>query len=483
MIEKVAAIRQERRKVSELNPAVYNPRKRLMPGDEEYERLKNSIQTFGYCDPIIINADGTVIGGHQRLFVLRDLGFEEADVAVVDLSKADEKALNVALNKISGEWDEEKLAALFADLKADDYDLSLTGFSEDEYNNIIGALTESGGSDDIAKEEARESLAERFILPPTSILNARTGEWQDRRSAWVSIGINSEVGREENLTFSSAGIADPKFYDKKKEAEIELGRELSTKEFTEKYYKPEESNALSTSIFDPVLCEICYRWFSCDGAKVIDPFSGGSVRGIVAALTGREYTGIDLRPEQIAANVKQWTNICNHYTTATPPEWLTGDSMKVLPTIDKKYDIVFSCPPYADLEQYSDDPADLSNMEYDDFLKAYREIIRLACERLEDDRFAVFVVGEVRDKKGHYRNFVADTIEAFCDAGLKYYNEAILITPVSGARFRMGRMFTAGRKLCKMHQTVLVFVKGDWKKATEHCGDISADLPQEMDDI
>ena len=136
-LSKVAAIRQERRRIDELNPAEYNPRRRLQPGDEEYERLKRSIETFGYVDPIIINADGTVIGGHQRLFVLRDLGYQEADVAVVDLSKSDEKALNVALNKISGEWDEEKLAALFADLDAEGYDLTLTGFDGDELSELL----------------------------------------------------------------------------------------------------------------------------------------------------------------------------------------------------------------------------------------------------------------------------------------------------------------------------------------------------------
>ncbi len=141
-LQKVAAIRIDRKRLDDLNPAEYNPRKRLQPGDEEYEKLKRSIDTFTYVDPIIINADGTVIGGHQRLFVLRDLGYTEADVSVVDLSKADEKALNIALNKIGGEWDDEKLSALFADLNAEDYDLTLTGFAEEEYNGIISALTE-----------------------------------------------------------------------------------------------------------------------------------------------------------------------------------------------------------------------------------------------------------------------------------------------------------------------------------------------------
>lgn len=92
---KVASVKQERWKISDLRPAEYNPRKHLQPGDEDYERLKRSIQTFGYVDPIIVNHDGTVIGGHQRLTVLEDLGYTEADVAVVNLSKSDEKALTI----------------------------------------------------------------------------------------------------------------------------------------------------------------------------------------------------------------------------------------------------------------------------------------------------------------------------------------------------------------------------------------------------
>ena len=142
-MSKVAAIQQERRRIDELNPAEYNPRKRLKPGDAEYESLKRSIEVFGYVDPIIINADGTVIGGHQRLNVLTDLGYSEADVAVVDLNKSDEKALNIALNKIAGEWDQEKLAVIFSELDMEGYDLSLTGFGEDEYDSIISALAEA----------------------------------------------------------------------------------------------------------------------------------------------------------------------------------------------------------------------------------------------------------------------------------------------------------------------------------------------------
>lgn len=160
-LSKIAAIQQERRRVNELNPAEYNPRKRLKPGDEEYERLKTSIEHFGYVDPIIINADGTVIGGHQRLYVLRDLGYSEVDVAVVNISKNDEKALNVALNKISGEWDMEKLAQLFVDLDVEGYALEVTGFDEDELAELLSTVN----TEQIDMENADKDLPEPPAIP------------------------------------------------------------------------------------------------------------------------------------------------------------------------------------------------------------------------------------------------------------------------------------------------------------------------------
>lgn len=167
-MENVAAIRQERRLISELKPAEYNPRKRLRPGEKEYESLKHSIETFGYVDPIIVNKDGTVIGGHQRLFVLTDLGYLEADVAVVDLNKNDEKALNIALNKISGEWDEEKLAAIFSELKLDGYDTNRTGFDDIEIKHALSSL-----SDDLNKEA---ELSDEYTKKVPKVQYVVTGE-------------------------------------------------------------------------------------------------------------------------------------------------------------------------------------------------------------------------------------------------------------------------------------------------------------------
>ncbi len=237
-----------------------------------------------------------------------------------------------------------------------------------------------------------------------------------------------------------------------------------------------QQSGTGTSIFDPVLCELAYRWFSPPGGSVLDPFAGGSVRGIVASVLGRAYTGIDLRPEQVAANEIQAARICK----AIPPRWIVGDSRNVATLAPYSYDLLFSCPPYADLERYSDNPADLSTMDYPAFVAAYREIIAASLGLLAGNRFACFVVGEVRATTGggFYRNFVSDTIAAFHAAGAKLYNEAILVTSVGSLPIRAGKQFAATRKLGKTHQNVLVFVKGDPRKATEACGpvEITEDL-------
>lgn len=232
-----------------------------------------------------------------------------------------------------------------------------------------------------------------------------------------------------------------------------------------------EAGQSGTSIFDPVLCELAYRWFCPPSGLVLDPFAGGSVRGIVAAKLGRHYFGVELRPEQVRANRIQAETICGG--DAFLPRWAEGDSSD-LPLIADgvEADFVFSCPPYADLEVYSDDPRDISTLKYPAFLEVYRDIIAKACAVLKPDRFACFVVGEVRGPGGSYYGFVPDTVKAFQDAGLGYYNEGILVTAAGSLPIRAGKQFESTRKLGKTHQNVLVFVKGSFKKATAAIGKV-----------
>ena len=145
----------EKKNTADLLPADYNPRKDLKPGDKEYEKLKRSIEQFGYVEPVIWNkTTGRVVGGHQRLKVLIDMGMTEVDCVVVELSEEKEKALNVALNKISGEWDNDKLALLIADLQGTDFDVSLTGFEPAELEALFREDTKKGVHDDDFDVEA-----------------------------------------------------------------------------------------------------------------------------------------------------------------------------------------------------------------------------------------------------------------------------------------------------------------------------------------
>lgn len=240
---------------------------------------------------------------------------------------------------------------------------------------------------------------------------------------------------------------------------------------TNKEFEDTEASSLSdsgTSVFDPVLCELMYAWFTAPGDRVLDPFAGGSVRGIVAHCMDRSYTGVELRPEQVEANVEQGEAICE-----SCPEWIVGDSAMIDDLVsDDGYDFILTCPPYADLEVYSDDPADLSNMPIEDFIESYRVIMGKAVAKLADDRFAAVVIGDARGKDGFYYNLPGITVESMEAAGARYYNEAILVTPAGSLPIRAGKQFSASRKLGKTHQNVLVFCKGDPKAAAARLGDV-----------
>lgn len=277
-------------------------------------------------------------------------------------------------------------------------------------------------------------LQEKYIVPPLSVLDTKQGYWQKRKKEWKSIGLQSEVGRDDNLL--GGGM-----------------QQLAQKRGI---------NLSGTSIFDPVLCEVIYNWFGLPGGIVYDPFAGGSVRGVIAEMLGQRYIGIDLSQRQIDANQ------INADKFGVCPAWHCDDSRNADAYIpDDSVDLVFSCPPYHNLEKYSDHPLDLSNMNYTDFIEAYKEIIYISCNKLKENRFAVFVVGDIRNSKGAYRDFISDTKRIFQDNGLCLYNEMILLEQYGTAPMRAGFNFKSRRKTTKVHQNVLVFYKGDIKRISD----------------
>jgi hypothetical protein len=412
-----------------------NPRNPNQHPKKQIELLAKIMKHQGWRSPIVVsNRSGFIVKGHGRLQAARLNGWTQAPVDRQDYAnEADEYADMVADNKIA-ELSDTDLSMVLSDVVnlGPDFDLDLLGIPDfklpEEFENDPSGI----------------NLASKFGAPPFSVLDTRQDYWTKRRRSWLALGLDSAKGRADNLMDSR---------------EVKEGSQTGFSHI-----------APTTSVFDPVLCELIYKWFSPDGSTVLDPFAGGSVRGVVASKLGRQYVGVDLRTEQVDENRSQALGICGD----PHPVWHTGDS-RLIDSIcgDLKADLVFSCPPYADLEVYSDDSRDLSNMTYQDFRTAYREIIARTCSMLRDNRFACFVVGEVRDKKsGAYINFVSDTISAFLDAGLTFYNEAILVNQFGTAAMRANKTFTASRKLVKTHQNVLIFCKGSPKAATENCGEV-----------
>ena len=282
--------------------------------------------------------------------------------------------------------------------------------------------------------------------------------------------------------YQSKAAIEPDYMRKKTAVEQRLGRKITAEEFEEQYlHINTEGGRLSdtgTSIFDPVLTETMISWFTAKDDFVIDPFAGGSVRGIVTCSLGRYYAGVDLRQEQIDANTEQGELL----KPDIMPVWVCGDSMNIRELAAGEYDFMLTCPPYGDLEVYSDDPADISNMSDEDFDKTYTEILARTVSMLKDDRFACVVVGNYRDKKGYLRDLVGITVRAMESAGARYYNDFVIVTPIGSLPIRAGKAFQASRKMGRTHQYALVFVKGDPKKAAERLGEVEiAEMSVEED--
>ncbi len=369
------------------------------------------------------------------------------------------------------------------------------------------------------------NLRARFLVPPFTLLDTRAGYWRERKAEWLGLGIKSEIGRgllnpQKGRPETTSPID---FYARKRAIEAELGHEITKDEAAQRIaatgklrderissltmrstppdgpnvtqgadgklvYKPPRGapparaigtqdwvkdkiakgdinggmagGLTGTSIFDPVLCELVYRWFCPANGNVLDPFAGGSVRGIVAGMMKLSYTGFDLSARQIEANEEQKVAILGE---APPVWWINADARDIKDkTAGLLFDFVLTCPPYYDLEVYTDDPADLSHAKtYEDFISAYFEIIAGCVDRLKNNRFACFVVGNIRDKRGFYHNLVGDTVMGFEACGVHLYNDAVLMNVVGSLPVRITKQFNSGRKMGKCHQNVLVFYKGD----------------------
>lgn len=712
----------------------------------DVDAVMRSLDKFGQRKPIVVRADThEVIAGNHTFMAAKRLGWAQIAVVWVEDDDTTAKAFALADNRTAelGDYDNDLLAAMIAEVQQADADLlAAASYTDADLTDLLSDTAPDEEPEELPVPETRQApvkLMDRFMGLPVTVFNSREGWWQDRKRAWSDLGIESELGREDKPR--TWNLAMPAGHGH--QATDMVRNESPDGDDGEGYGDG------STSIFDPVMCELTYRWFSPPGGLVLDPFAGGSVRGVVASKLGRRYVGVDVRQVQVDANVVQGRSICGDGLALVPevpedfmpdftpierhgdlwmkredlyafagvrgakvrtcmfliqqakdagvgvvtagarqspqvnfvaqiaarmgvkcrchvpsggmtpelvaaksagaeliqheagyntvivararedaerlgwveipygmespeavtftkpqvrdlpkckrivnavgsgmtlagilwglveqdleipvvgvcvghppvdrldrhappnwremvtivdhpseyhheakvttydgvqldpwyeakcldvvepddllwvsairpsivpavapmPEWVVGDSSQIGdldPLAGEQADLWFSCPPYGDLEVYSDDPADLSTMSWDEFLEAYRAIVRDSAEMLADDRFAVIVVGDFRDNKGFYRNFVSETIRAFEDAGLRLYNEAVLVTNLASLILRVGKQFDHSRKLGKSHQNVLTFVKGDPRRATLACGPVqTGDFIVEQDD-
>lgn len=281
----------------------------------------------------------------------------------------------------------------------------------------------------------KKNLADWFIIPPFSIFNSASKEWQKRKKIWM-LRINDKAQARSNVlrNYTETGI---QFMNIKGD---------------------------TTSILDPVLSEILLHWFSEKNHNVFDPFAGDAVFGFVSAYKERGFEGIELRQEQCDFNQTLIDEL------KTGARYYCDDALNIKKYFEKESkDFMFTCPPYADLEVYSILENDLSTMTYDRFFETIEKVLFDCFSILKENRFACIVLGEVRHKEtGCYIGLVPKIIGIMERAGFNYYNEIILQTPIGNLMMRAGRYMNQNRKIGKQHQNVLIFYKGNPKSISKH---------------
>lgn len=423
-------------------PYARNPRdnKAAIPAVAE------SLRIHGFRQPIVVDRDGTIIVGHTRWEAAKLLGLSEVPVHVAaDMTPEQVTAYRLSDNK-TGElatWDNDLLAGEIIRVGQQGAGhLAATGFAQSLIDDVLA--TNDDDPTEAAAHGINGKLSERFIVPPFSVLDARQGYWRSRKATWVDLGIKGEDGRGH----------DYENEDDSERKKIKAG-DCMPRLDAAAYGHPDLP---TTSVFDPVLAELCFRWFTPRGGKILDPFGGEATKGLVAAALGYDYTGLELRPEQVETNRRQAAAL------GLTPTWTVADAARMSEAVEpgEQFDLVFTSPPYYDLEVYDGGTDDGSTFKsYRQFLDWYETVFAQAVARLKPNRFLIVKVGDIRDDRGAYRGFPWHNVDIFQRLGLHLYNDAVLVTPYGSVPVRTSAHFPKGRKLGKTHQNVMIFTNAD----------------------
>ena len=427
-------------KFDKTNPNVVN--------DDQMKALSKGMEKFGYLAPVILNEKMEVLDGEHRVKIYKDLGETKIPAYVLDINKMDGKLLRQVMNKLSGQHSPKK--------DADEFEILMNNKKLDELEDLIA---QDVSEFNLVMQRYKDvdyglggvgSLARRFGIVPFDILDATSATWRERKRQWINFGLRSEEGRE-----------DVKYWNTK------LLKSLP-----------------SVSIFDPVLCEISYRWFTPKKkCKILDPFAGGTVRGIIASFLGHEYHGIDLRQEQVDANNKLYNETLKNKLPKDhiKPKWYVGDSVnldKILPK-NMTFDMLLTSPPYFNQEKYSDLPQDLNNMDWQGFKKNYQIIIKECAKRMNDGAFAVWNTSDVRhNKTSFFCSLEYVLTEAFESMGMNLYNKLILMRSISSLPIHINKQFPTKRKVGRRYEFVNVYLKAKDDKDIPQIDETVVEIPQ-----
>lgn len=430
----MSTTKQKTIKLSSIKPNPDNPR---LIKDDKFFKLLESIKTFGEkmmpLRPIVIDENNIILGGNMRFKALKELGYKEVPAewikAAKDLTEEQKKEFIVKDNVGFGSWDFDVLANDWDSDLLEGWGLDMPDWEMEDFGGLEEEFEEG-------EKEVHNLLSDRFIVPPFSILDTRKGYWTERKRYWKElIGDNGE-SREGTLADQDGMMGG-----------INNG----------------------VSILDPVLAELSNLWFGINNCKTFDCFAGDSVFGVVSDAVGNSFTGIELRQEQADLN--------NQRLRGSKSKYFCDDGQNVLKHIpENSQDLLFSCPPYFNLEVYSDLKNDASNQkEYKDFLNILDNAFSGSIKCLKDNRFAVIVISNIRDKKGFYYNLVDDIKNIFIKNNMPLYNDMILLESVGTLPQRVANSMK-NRKVGKCHQNVLVFYKGDPKKIQENFPKIEVNI-------
>lgn len=416
----------------QLKELIENPENPSVATNEEIQRLKGKLErvptglTAMRIAYVTDKIDGKkmVISGNKRLRVLKEKYGDNHELPdeyfqdVTSMSEAERHEFIVTANISDGSWDLDKLLNQYDKSELNDL------MGKDTLNNLIKEHTLDAYNNESTSTAAGGALETKFVVAPFSVFMTYKGAWQKRKKIWKQLIGDKGETRNNTLAASPTSLL--------------------------------AITGQNVSLLDPVLSEVITSWYCPTGGKTFDCFAGDSIYGCVSSKMGNVFTGIELRKEQADLNQERVQKFNKN------SKYICDDGQNILTHIEKdSQDLFFSCPPYYDLEVYSDLPNDASNQgTYEDFFKIIDNAFSNSIKCLKNNRFAVVVCGDVRGNDGCYYDFPGDIKACFKKNGLKLYNDIILVDPIGNARLRCGTSMKS-RKTVKIHQNVLVFYKGD----------------------